>query len=95
MPRFMQIHSVYDKATLDLLQRAYSDFCRDGGIEPSPSGRGSASTSTPRYGSMSAQRGHRLVPGVEDTDNLEFAMDERRPTAVSARVTTRRPTMPR
>ena len=37
MARFTQLHTVYNEATLNLLQRAYDDFRRDAGIEPRPS----------------------------------------------------------
>jgi hypothetical protein len=63
MARFTQMHTVYDEVTLNLLQRAYEDFCRDAGIEPRPS---DAAQHQPAlgYGRWRTQRaqGHRLVP---------------------------------
>lgn len=40
MPRFVQMLTVYDKATSCLVQRAYNDFCRDAAIEARRPGRG-------------------------------------------------------
>ena len=37
MPDLKHVQPVHDKATLDLLQRAYNDFCRDAGIHAKPS----------------------------------------------------------
>lgn len=46
MPRFTQMHAVNEEATLNLLQRAFNDFCRDAAIELRPSGRGKPRTSS-------------------------------------------------
>jgi hypothetical protein len=63
MARFTQMHAVYDAGTLNLLQRAYDDFCRDAGIEPRPS---DAAQRQPALGNerLRTQRaqGHRLDP---------------------------------
>ena len=55
MARFPQMHPVADEATLNLLQRAYDDFCRDAGIEPRPS---DAAQYQPvlRYGRLRTER---------------------------------------
>lgn len=37
MTRFTQMHASFDEATLDSLQRAYDDFCRDTGMKHRPS----------------------------------------------------------
>lgn len=62
MARFPQMHPVSDEATLNLLQRAYDDFCRDAG-EPRPS---DAARHQPalRYGRLRTERahGHRMLP---------------------------------
>ena len=63
MARFTQMHTVYDEATLNLLQRAYDDFCRDAGIEPRPS---DAAQRQPPLGNerlhTKRAQGHRVGP---------------------------------
>lgn len=34
MTRFIQLHTSFDDATLNSLQRSYDDFCRDAGVRP-------------------------------------------------------------
>jgi hypothetical protein len=62
MAHFTQMHAVSDEATLNLLRRAYEDFCRDAGIERRPS---DAVKHLPAHGyvRMRTQRaeGHRPV----------------------------------
>ena len=36
MAELKQVHAIHDKATLDLLRRAYNDFCRHAGIHAKP-----------------------------------------------------------
>ena len=55
MARFTQLHTVYNEATLNLLQRAYDDFRRDAGIEPRPS-------DTAQHQRIQRAQGHRLDP---------------------------------
>ena len=64
MARFTQLHTVYNEATLNLLQRAYDDFRRDAGIEPRPSDTAQHQNPTLGYERLRTQRaqGHRLDP---------------------------------
>jgi hypothetical protein len=70
MVHFTQLHAVSDEAKLNLLRRAYNDFCRDAGLETRPP---DAAQSQPAVGdgTMRTQstHGHRLHSARPPTGN--------------------------
>jgi hypothetical protein len=46
VPHFMQMRAVNEEATLNLLQRAFKDYCRDAAVEARLAGHGIHRTSS-------------------------------------------------
>ena len=69
MPRFIQTHAVYDKATACLAQRAYNDFCRDAAILARRPGRRLATSFLITNIPARRAEDNRAVPVVGDAEN--------------------------
>jgi hypothetical protein len=83
MVRFTQLHAVPDEATLNLLRRAYNDFCRDAGLERGPpdaaqsqSALGDGKMPTPR------SHGNRLHSARPSTGSLVTSIGRSFPGAL-------------